>query len=458
MDLNVFLKETVCLRPSEQSQRQTIELSGLDRISPAILYAVFFYKCNLNSEAENSIERAKRALQKVLVSWNPAAGRFRISDATGKLEIDCNDEGVTMITAVCDSKLEELGKLHEYKPCYEKPVPQLSDADDISKNPLVLVQITRFACGGLSVGVGGSHALFDGSGAFTFLASWAHISSGKDESDLIVPNHSRAAILHAIYSLHSTPSAASIYEQDHIIAIEDLYGIPMQAMASDDRCWENALAKFSQVDPQGGLELITLCINKETVETLKALAIERGKLLKCSTFDVLCAHVWKARVKALLLDPNTNICLQFPVDSRNRFQPPLGENFTANAFVLASVSCLVKELLEEPLHSTIHKIQAAKDIITDEYIKLYAKALESSNKFLPSMRELTIITDWLKFPFNALDFGWGKLSSAALLATPVQETAFLMMNLEESGGFLVRIGIGGQYVHDLISNLNNFNY
>ena len=103
MELNVFLKETVCLRPSEQSKRQTIELSGLDRISPAILYAVFFYKCNINSEAEYSIEKAKRALQKVLVSWYPAAGRFRISDATGKLEIDCNDEGITMTTAVCDS-------------------------------------------------------------------------------------------------------------------------------------------------------------------------------------------------------------------------------------------------------------------------------------------------------------------------------------------------------------------
>jgi omega-hydroxypalmitate O-feruloyl transferase len=117
----------------------------------------------------------------------------------------------------------------------------------------------------------------------------------------------------------------------------------------------------------------------------------------------------------------------------------------------------VRDLLEEPLHSTIRKIQAAKDVITDEYIKLYAKALESSNKFLPSMRELTIITDWLKFPFNALDFGWGKLSSATLLATPVQETAFLMMNLEESAGFLVRIGIGSQYVDDLINNFNNFN-
>lgn len=71
------------------------------------------------------------------------------------------------------------------------------------------------------------------------------------------------------------------------------------------------------------------------------------------------------------------------------------------AFVLASVS-----LLEEPLHQTIQRIQEAKDVITDEYNKLYTKALEySSDKFFPSMRELTIITDWLRFPFHALDFG-----------------------------------------------------
>lgn len=156
------------------------------------------------------------------------------------------------------------------------------------------VQITRFACGGLSVGVGGSHALFDGAGAFNFLASWARMSSGKDESDIIVPNHSRDQILRAMYSPDSCPAGtASIYEQDHITAIQDLYGIPMQAMASDDRCWETALAKFGQVDSRGRLELITLCINKETVETWKGFAVERGKLLKCSTFDVLCAHVWK---------------------------------------------------------------------------------------------------------------------------------------------------------------------
>lgn len=145
MDLEITLKETITVRPSElqAANIQTIELSGLDRISPAMLYTIFFFKSQLKNDGENPIEleRAKRALQRVLVSWYPAAGRFKFNETTGKLEIDCNNKGVTMITAVTQSKLEELGCLHEYKPCYEKLVPKLSQSSDVSENPLVLVQV-----------------------------------------------------------------------------------------------------------------------------------------------------------------------------------------------------------------------------------------------------------------------------------------------------------------------------
>lgn len=146
MELIVSLKESSTLRPCDQlSKRQTIELSGLDRISPAILYIIFFYKPQLSHESscseEDVVERSKRALQKVLVSWFPAAGRLRINEGTGKLEIDCNNGGVTMTIAATDSKLEELGRLHEYKAYYEKLVPQLPEAADVSENPLVAVQV-----------------------------------------------------------------------------------------------------------------------------------------------------------------------------------------------------------------------------------------------------------------------------------------------------------------------------
>ncbi|XP_062109820.1 brassinosteroid-related acyltransferase 1-like [Humulus lupulus] len=497
MDLKVFIKETTCLKPSKLSddqyseRSQTIELSGLDRISPAILNTVFFFK-NTKEESvdvdddddgddddddgDDVVERVIRGLQRVLVTWFPAAGRLGIHEKTGKLEIKCNDEGVLLVIADTFSKLEEFGnKLHEYKTCYEKLVPQLpQNPAHISDNPLVALQITKFSCGGISIGFGGSHSLFDGFGAFNFLASWAHFSSDKDyESQLFVPNHSRQKLLNAIMTTSSTAtsssslinkaagSTSSIYEQQHIAAIQDLYGIPMRAMAADDRCWESELAKLGQSPERRGIQLLTLCMDKQAVENWKGLAAQSGTLSKCSTFDVLCAHVWKARVKALSLEPNTNICLQFPVNCRNRLRPPLGGDFTGNAFVLGSVSCTAKELLEEPLEGTIGRIQAAKEVVANDYIKLYVKALEnSSDKFFPSMRELTIITDWLKFPFEALDFGWRNkmLCGVALLGTPVPEAAFLMPNLDEPGNFLVRIGIGEENMTDFITNFKSFNY
>ena len=96
---------------------------------------------------DDAVERVKRGLQRVLVTWFPVAGRLRINEGSGKLEIDCNNEGVLLIMAETFSKLEELGKLHEYKTCYEKLVPQLpQNPENISDNPLVAVQVLFNNC------------------------------------------------------------------------------------------------------------------------------------------------------------------------------------------------------------------------------------------------------------------------------------------------------------------------
>ncbi|KAF4368471.1 hypothetical protein F8388_018595 [Cannabis sativa] len=431
MEFEVFIKKTTFVKPSSKlsSSPQTIELSGLDRISPAILNTLFFYKNNSKSEKDeesddgDDVERVViRGLERVLVSWFPAAGRLRINEKKGnKLEINCNDEGVLLVIAHTSSKLQDFGdhQLHQYNPSYEKLVPHFPhNPPKISQNPLVALQFASLT------------------------ASWAQISRAKhhdhDDDDLInnninLPNHSRQKLFNVINNINnnsdhltiSSSSSSSIYEQQHIGAIQDLYGIPMRAMAANDTCWESELAKLSQSAESRGIQLLTLSIEKEAVERLKGVVVQSGKLFKCSTFDLLCAHVWKISEITIGIS---------------------GSDFTGNAFVLASVSSTAKQLTEEPLEETIGKIQGAKEVLNNDYIKEYVKALEnSSDKFLPSMRELTIVSDWLKFPFGALDFGWRNnemiLCGAALVGTPVPEACFLMPDLDQdrAGDFLKMI-------------------
>ncbi|KAF4397226.1 hypothetical protein G4B88_009072 [Cannabis sativa] len=153
MEFEVFIKKTTFVKPSSKlsSSPQTIELSGLDRISPAILNTLFFYKNNSKSEKDeesddgDDVERVViRGLERVLVSWFPAAGRLRINEKKGnKLEINCNDEGVLLVIAHTSSKLQDFGdhQLHQYNPSYEKLVPHFPhNPPKISQNPLVALQ------------------------------------------------------------------------------------------------------------------------------------------------------------------------------------------------------------------------------------------------------------------------------------------------------------------------------
>lgn len=453
--VSVIQSRTV--QPEQATKREIISLSGLDRVSPAMVYTVFFYRASEKQQiGVGSVETVRKALEKVFVSWYPAAGRFGINEETGKLELDCNGAGAVLLEARSDVTLEDLGVLWDYKPFYEKLVPQAcsssSSPDDLSLKPLVVAQVTRFGCGSLSIGFGYSHSLLDGIGAFNFLKAWAALSKGRDDQELLQqPNHSRELL-----STTNASANESIYSQFSSMPVLDLYGIPTNATASDDKSWEKTLNEICNLNKQG-CDLQTFFIKEETLETMKNQVLPSGQLSgNHSTFEVLAAHLWRARVKALGLNSTTKICLQFPVDARNRLEPPLGQNFSGNAFVLASTSCYVSEVIEEPLHCTVRRVQTAKNAVRDEYIRSYLKALEASDKFFPSMRELTIVSDWRKIPFHCVDFGWGKAACAAPLATPVPQTIYIMQSPDQNNaGVHIRLGLHPDQVDSFQNHLYN---
>ncbi|GKB37885.1 chloramphenicol acetyltransferase-like domain-containing protein [Tanacetum coccineum] len=108
-------------------------------------------------------------------------------DQDGRIEIDCQGQGVLFVEAVSDCVMDEFG---DFAPRLEfiKLIPIVDYSLGIESYPLLLLQVTRFKCGGASLGVGMHHRLADGLSAMHFIKSWSEMARGLD---LTIPPYIR---------------------------------------------------------------------------------------------------------------------------------------------------------------------------------------------------------------------------------------------------------------------------
>ena len=132
------------VKPAENTPRRRLWLSTLDMLSSSRHnVVVYFYRFNRSSTSNNNFFDAillKEALSKVLVPFYPMAGRFRLDDS-GRIEIDCNEEGVLFVVAETDSVLDELGDFAP-TPKLRALVPIVDYSGGISSYPFLLLQVT----------------------------------------------------------------------------------------------------------------------------------------------------------------------------------------------------------------------------------------------------------------------------------------------------------------------------
>ncbi|XP_052210268.1 brassinosteroid-related acyltransferase 1 isoform X2 [Diospyros lotus] len=379
----VSITKTVSVHPKTLHPQKLLELSNLDRQCPTIMYLVFFYKpspTHQNLSTDMVFSRLKTGLEEALSVWYPAAGRLRVNSGDGKLNLSCNNDGAVLVEAVTQVTISELGDLSQYSEFYEELVFKPAVNGNISDMPLVVAQVTRFRCGGYSLGIGTSHSLFDGAAAYDFLHAWASQAKmkGSQAVELYEPVHERGLLL-------------------------------------------------------GGAMIEKL--------KRKVFGEKRGSF-SCSSFEVVAAHLWKARTKALGVGKERMVCLQFAVDTRNKMDPPLPKGFTGNAYVLASVASSAGELEEQSHESIVEKIREAKSSVTAGYVNAYIKALEGPQAALPPLMELTIVSDWTRLPFHRVDFLGEEAAYASPLAPPIPQVAYLMLNPTEPKSKAIDLRIG----------------
>ncbi|KAM2107093.1 hypothetical protein ACFX1Q_024112 [Malus domestica] len=410
-ELRVKQGEPTLVSPAVETEKGLYFLSNLDQNIAVTVRTIYCFKSDDKGNDEAG-EVIKDALKKVLVHYYPLAGRLAIS-AEGKLIVDCTGEGAVFVEAETDCAIEEIGDTTKPDPeTLGKLVYDVPGAKNILEMPPLVVQVTKFKCGGFSLGLCMNHCMFDGIGAMEFVNSWGKIARGLP---LTAPPFLDRSILKA----RNPPRI----EYPH----HEFSEITGTSSTNNDLCEEKMLYRSFSFD-------------SEKLEKLKMKAREDGALENCTTFEALSAFVWKARTRALNLLPEQQIKLLFAVDGRPKFRPPLPKGYFGNGIVLTNSICQAGDLLDKPLSNAVGLVQDAIKMVTDSYMRSAIDYFELT-RARPSLASTLLITTWSKLSFYTTDFGWGEPVLSGPVALPEKEVILFLSNGTEKKIINVLLGL-----------------
>ncbi|KAG5001937.1 hypothetical protein AAZX31_08G301300 [Glycine max] len=423
-----------CVVPNQETPKVRLWLSDSDQVvrlghTPTI----YVYKAKHNTK---TIERMKTSLGKILVYYYPVAGRLNLSDS-GRMELDCNAKGVTLLEAETTKSLGDYGDFSPSESIKEELVPQIDYTQPLEELPLLFVQLTRFKDGeSFAIGVACSHTLADGLSAIQFINSWAKVARGETLEPHEVPFLDRTVL-----KLQHSPSAPCF---DH----PELKPLPLKLGSSDSIAEENkkTCAVLLKLTP----EQVGKLKKKANDQPMK----EGSRVRPYSRFEAIAAHIWRCACKARELDEKQPTLVRFNGDIRSRLIPPLPRTYFGNALA-ATVTprCYVGETLSKPLSYAAQKVREAIEMLTNEYIRsqldivlgeeqldcikaLFSGQGERRNAPFAGNPNLQI-TSWMSMPVYEADFGWGKPMYFGLAYVSAQDRAVILLSPHGDGSVIV---------------------
>lgn len=151
------------------------------------------------------------------------------------------------------------------------------DGDADADTPALALQVTRFACGGVALGMRVAHALCDGAGATKFLAAAARFARGQGPPE-VAPVWERRELLGP-----RRPPRVATQVFDRVLALDG--GVARRGPYGTD---------VERREQQRLLTRECFHVSNARVEALRArIADEAG--VKFTSFEVVAAFIWRAR-------------------------------------------------------------------------------------------------------------------------------------------------------------------
>ncbi|KAK8970059.1 Omega-hydroxypalmitate O-feruloyl transferase [Platanthera guangdongensis] len=382
-DLRVKLGEPSLVRPSKETFKGLYFLSNLDQNIAVTVQTIYCFKSEEKGNEKAAVVM-KSALAELLVHYYPLAGRLTIS-SEGKLIVDCTGEGAVFVEAEADCHMTDIGD--------------------------IAMQVTKFKCGGFTLGLAMNHCMVDGMAAMELVNSWGRIA--RDHPLTLPPYLDRTLLSSRNPPLISFPHHE--FKQIQPIA--------------------GTAAALSHHHHQPLLHN-SFCFTPSKLDRLKKIAA----LTNCSTFEALSGFVWRARTQALGMPPEQQTKLLFAVDGRSRFDPQLPKGYFGNGIVLTNSLAGAGELVGSPLGFAVGKVQAAVRMVTDAYMRSAIDYFEAT-RARPSLASTLLITTWSRLSFHEADFGWGEPVQSGPVALPEKEVILFLSHGKERRSINVLLGL-----------------
>ncbi|XP_073156827.1 acyltransferase GLAUCE-like [Henckelia pumila] len=399
-DLKVTFQESTLVFPPqlEPTEKKSIFLSNIDQILNYRIPTANFFSANPKFPPESVAKRLKTALEKVLVLFDFMAGRLKLNQESGRLEIECNSAGAGFVVASSEYSLQEIGDLGRPNLGFQQlAVHSLknlvpSSPHDNDDQPLCIFQVTSFKCGGFAFGMSVNHILHDGISAKTFKDILASQAFDEDKPFPFTPCLDRRLL-----AARSPPTVE--YSHPEFFKPQlPVSGPPV--FDCQPETLDYTIFKFTP--------------NDITHLKQKAAAAAKDTTKKISTFDVVVALIWRCKALSHTAAPEHGkeepdhrvSTLLNVVDLRSRLKdPPLPLPYCGNAVLVAYSSAKCGDIERGPFSNMVEMVSAAPARVTSEYARSVVDWLEI-HKGLPCGEYM--VSSWLRLGFDEVAYPWGK--------------------------------------------------
>lgn len=325
----------------------------------------------------------------------------------------------------------------------QKLVPKIDYDVPIEEVPLLAIQLTRFPCGSLILGVSLFRALVDGASVGSFMPSWAKLARGESlEDSSLMPVLDRTLL------------------DSRMLRLPPRFQHPE---FSPPPLWEGSNYKVTKTMYATAI----LKLTKHQVEKLKKKTNKgQGQQQQHYTsFEVITGHLWRCVSKVRNNaggNWNQPTRLTTLVNCRNRLNPPLPKTYFGNAtFPTVTQTCSFDEVVHKPLSYVVGKVREAIGKVSDEYVR-------SALDYVANQKDLNLLRDtfynnqfrgrggdpnlyvvgWTNFSFFETDFGWGKPDCLVPGNVNSDGKAFLL-DTRIGDGFIVTICLQASHIDAL---------